>query len=183
MGHIHIPGEQLERWFLRVLASFAAAEVWPVTDLLEISSFQRLVPHLTEVHVTVVMALFPLKQAHKTHPLTRSLINTEQWMSSHAKLQMRLQTFRQGGASRSVDSRKQPSDDFLLEPWRKRKQNWVSPRQPGKWQINKKVNFFSHIHLMSLICTCLYFHGVYKIWKLKLSLFSTFVTSAFRTSA
>lgn len=41
--------------------------MWPVTDLLEISSLQGLVPHLTEVHVTVVMALLPLKGARQTH--------------------------------------------------------------------------------------------------------------------
>lgn len=41
-------------------------------------------------------------------------------------------TFRQGGASLSVVSKKQPSDVFLLEPCRNRKQNCVSPRQPGK---------------------------------------------------
>lgn len=71
--HIHTPGDnkQLEMW----LAGFAAAKV---TDLLEISSLQGLVPHLTEVHVTIVVTLFPLKRAHKTHTLTRSLANTEQ---------------------------------------------------------------------------------------------------------
>lgn len=42
-----------------------------------------------------------------------------------------ISTFRHGGASRSVFSRKQLRDCFLFEPWRKRKQNWVSPRQPG----------------------------------------------------
>lgn len=40
------------------------AELQP--DLLEVSSLQRLVSHLTEVHVTIVMALFPLQHTH-TH--------------------------------------------------------------------------------------------------------------------
>lgn len=70
----------INRWkygFLRVLAGFAEAEVWPVTDLLEISSLQGLVSHLTEVHVAVVMTLFPLKTSAQTHALTRPLTYTE----------------------------------------------------------------------------------------------------------
>lgn len=99
-----------------------------VTDLLEVSSLQRLVSHLTEIHAAVVMALFPLQHSHSTVWTTWFLFVSHVTVFSAVCVP----TFRQGGASRSVVSRKQPSDDFLLEPWRKRKQNWVSPRHPGK---------------------------------------------------
>lgn len=55
-----------------VLFFIDGSERQPVTDLLEVSSLQGLVSHLTEVHVTVVMALFPLQHTH-THNQNRVL--------------------------------------------------------------------------------------------------------------
>lgn len=83
-----------------------------------------------------------------THTDTHSKLSVHRFLfySQHTKLYTvqfmclqscvcvneRCLTFRQGGASLSVVSKKQPSDVFLLEPCRNRKQNCVSPRQPGK---------------------------------------------------
>ena len=149
-------------------------------DLLEVSSLQRFVSHLTEIHVAVVVALFP----SATHTHTFILIvaqfyisSTVQWGDKHVLFLLftslknetettlsvvcvntandwksismtacvYFPTFRHGGASRSVVSRKQLSDDFLFEPWRKRKQNWVSPRQPGNAAERKHSVKFHYI--------------------------------------
>lgn len=85
-----------------------------VTDLLEISSLQGLISDLTKVHISVVMAQFSLPRTHRQTD-THTRIN-------HCNLDLKFNvvvcppTLRQGGASRSVVSRKQPRDDFLFEP-------------------------------------------------------------------
>lgn len=50
----------------KVFAIVNGNTLWTDTHFLKVSSLQGFVSHLTEVHVTIVMTLFPLKDTHKT---------------------------------------------------------------------------------------------------------------------